>query len=107
MAGISTDPDVLTGAAQGIGAAAEDLANRLQALSSTVTTEDPWGGDEPGTVFGTLYVAVLGHAMQAMATHLDRLAYATSGLAGWAEQLAGTEQAVTGRLDAIHQMVAE
>jgi hypothetical protein len=107
VAGISTDPDVLTAAAQGIGTAAEDMAGRLQGLSATVTTESPWGGDEPGTVFGTLYVAVLGHAMEAMSSHLDRLAYATSGLAGWAEQLAGTEQGVAGQLDAIHQLVAE
>jgi hypothetical protein len=107
LPGISTDPDVLAQAAQGIGTAAEELASRLQALSSTLTSESPWGSDEPGTLFGTLYAAVLGHAMQAMASHADRLAYAAGGLGGWAEHLSRTEQGVAGQLDSIKQMVAE
>jgi hypothetical protein len=106
MAGISTDPDVLMNAAQGIAQAVQDLGTKLQDLNATVTTDNPWGADEPGTIFGTLYVGVLGHALESMSSHADKLAYAAEGLVAWAGQLEEAERGVAEHLQRVHQSAA-
>ena len=93
--GIQVDPAALAHAGQGVASAAQDFANGLTELQSTVTTENPWGSDEAGSIFGTLYVAVLGHALESMSSHLDTLAQGAEGLVGWAQLMAETESAVT------------
>jgi hypothetical protein len=93
--GIQVDPAALAQAGQGVGSAAQDFAGGLTELQSTVTTENPWGSDEAGSIFGALYVAVLGHALDSMSSHLDTLVQGAEGLFGWAELMDGTESAVT------------
>jgi hypothetical protein len=104
--GISTDPDVLMQAAQGFASAAQDMYTGLQGLQSTVTSNNPWGGDEQGSIFGTLYVAVLGHAMQSMASHLDKLGTAAEGVAVWSQQMSQTETAVHAHMTSLGRAVA-
>jgi hypothetical protein len=93
--GIQVDPAALAQGGQGIASAAQDFANGLTDLQSTVTTENPWGSDEAGSIFGTLYVAVLGHALDSMGSHLDTLAQGAEGLVGWAQLMDETESGVT------------
>lgn len=91
MTGIAIDPDQLTHAAQGIDAATRQLGTHLSSLHATLTSANPWGSDEPGTIFGTLYGAVLGHALDAMGSHYEKLGGGADGLAGWAEDIGGTD----------------
>ncbi len=95
MAGISVNPDVLMQAAQGVGTSAQDMGDQLGKLQTTMTTDNPWGRDEQGSAFGMLYTAVLGEAMGAMGSHLEKLVQGAEGLAAWAQQMAQTEQTVT------------
>ncbi len=86
------DPEQVAGAAQTIGGCADDLGASLDALQSTVTSGNPWGGDEPGTLFGAAYVEILDYAMQVYGSHVDLLAEAAQGLDGWAPSTAQTDQ---------------
>jgi hypothetical protein len=104
--GIHTDPDVLAQSAQGVGASAQDFADGLTQLQSTVTTESPWGNDEQGSIFGTLYVAVLGHAIQSMGSHLEKLVQAAEGLAGWSQLMSETEGGVTKTMTSMTKSLA-
>lgn len=104
--GIDADPDTLAQSARGIGQAAQDFADGLTGLQSTITSESPWGGDEPGTAFGMVYVAVLGHAIESMSSHLDTLVQASQGLGQWAQLLSGTESGVSRYLTSIHDGMA-
>jgi hypothetical protein len=61
--GIQVHPAALAHAGQAVASAAQDFTNGLTELQATVTTENPWGSDEAGSIVGTLYVAVLGHAL--------------------------------------------
>jgi hypothetical protein len=84
-------PDELSTAGNAIGGCAEDLGAGLQSLQATVTTDNPWGNDEPGSLFGMAYVAVLSHALEAIGTHVEQLVVAADGLASWAASVAQTE----------------
>jgi hypothetical protein len=104
--GIQVDPVALSQAGQGVGSAAQDFAGGLADLQSTVTTENPWGGDEAGSIFGSLYVAVLGHALDSMSSHLDTLVQGAQGLAGWARLMDETETAIASSLTSFADSVA-
>ena len=99
--GIQVDPAALAQAGQEVGAAAQEFANGLTDLQSTVTTENPWGSDEAGSIFGTLYAAVLGHALDSMSSHVDTLVQAAEGLLGWAQLMDGTESEITKSLTSL------
>jgi len=105
MTGISATPEVITQSAQGVGTSAQDLGGQLGQLQSTVTTDNPWGSDEPGSVFGMLYAAVLGHALESMGSHLEKLVQGAQGLTAWAQQMAQTEQGVTQQITTAGQAV--
>ena len=74
----------LVESAAAIGQCATDLGQGLQALSATLTSENPWGADEPGSLFGMAYLEVLGHALGVYGSHVDQLTEAAQGLAAWA-----------------------
>lgn len=94
MAGIAINPDTLAQAAQGVGAATQDVGTQLTALQATLTSHSPWGADEQGTIFGSVYCAVLGHALEAMGSHYEKLGEGANGLAAWGQQMAVTEHGV-------------
>jgi len=104
--GIQVDPAALAQAGQGVGSAAQDFARGLTELQSTVTTENPWGSDEAGSIFGTLYVAVLGHALDSMSSRLDTLAQGAEGLVSWAQLMDETESGVTKSFTSLADSVA-
>jgi hypothetical protein len=97
----SVDPAELIDAAQAIGQCAEELGNRLNALSATLTSENPWGADEPGTLFGMAYMEVLGHALEVYGSHVDQLFGAAQGLAIWASTAVEADQGNAAQLLAI------
>jgi hypothetical protein len=100
------DPEALVGAAQAIDQCAVDLVNNLTELQGTVTTNNPWGADGPGTLFGAAYVEVLGHALDVYGSHVQQLGEAAQGLAGWAESVAQTDQGAADGFAAIHARLA-
>lgn len=86
------DFDSIANGAVAIKRAADDFAEGLQELQATVTTDNPWGGDEPGTVFGMAYTALLGHALETFGSHQELLAAGAEKLTTWAEQSRQTEE---------------
>jgi len=89
---VREDFDSIAQGAVQVGRAADDFSDGLQQLQATVTSESPWGADEPGTVFGMAYTALLGHALETFGSHLELLVAAAEKLAVWAEQSSTTEQ---------------
>lgn len=96
---MKVDPDRLAGAATSLARCAEDLGSSLESLQSTVTTNNPWGNDEPGSLFGAAYVEVLHHAMEVYDSHLGLLVEAARNLAEWSARLRRTEQQNVARFD--------
>jgi hypothetical protein len=86
------DPDDLTSAAQRLGQVGKQLGSGLESLQATVTTENPWGSDEPGSLFGMAYVEVLDHALEVLGSHVGQLFAAADGLGEWADGLHQTEE---------------
>ncbi|WP_147252679.1 hypothetical protein [Micromonospora endolithica] len=87
-----TEPAVLAGSAQAIAGAAVELEDGLRALDATVTSGNPWGADEPGSLFGAAYTEVLSHALQTYDSHVQQLLGAAEGLADWAGQVVEADQ---------------
>ncbi len=103
MKAMRVDPEQLADVAASIGRCAEDLGTSLDSLQSTVTTDNPWGADGPGTLFGLAYVEVLNHAMDVYGSHVEQLMEAAQGLAAWATSVGHVDQHHAGemaRLDA-------
>jgi hypothetical protein len=92
--GMTVTPEVLVGSAQSIDTAAARLASGVDELQAAVTSRSPWGADEPGNLFGAAYVAVLGHALQTFASHVDLLGHASQGLVDWAAGVVTVEAGV-------------
>jgi hypothetical protein len=90
------DPAMLGMAGTTIGQCAETMAGSLESLQATVTTDNPWGSDEPGSLFGMAYVAVLTHAIEVYASRVDQLLVAADGLTAWSASIDQTEQDNTG-----------
>ncbi|GAA4579184.1 hypothetical protein GCM10023176_56450 [Micromonospora coerulea] len=97
-----TEPAVLAGAAQQIAGAAMELETGLGTLEATVTTQNPWGGDEPGTLFGAAYTAVLSHALETYGSHVQLLITAAEGLAGWAERVVEADRESDALFTSLH-----
>ncbi len=76
--GFRISPDSLLTAAQRTQRAAEDLAAATEKLRSRVLgAGSPWGGDEMGTVFASVYTegTQLGlEVLNELAQHLDEMA---------------------------------
>ncbi|MGA3489984.1 hypothetical protein ACK8GG_18475 [Micromonosporaceae bacterium DT55] len=87
MQPMQTEPEVLAGAAQSIAGVAVELDDGLTSLTATVTSDNPWGADEPGTVFGAVYAEVLTHALDTYGSHVQQLLTAAENLAEWAQQV--------------------
>ncbi|PWR13752.1 hypothetical protein DKT69_19385 [Micromonospora sicca] len=102
MKPMHTEPEVLAGAAQQIAGVAVELETGLGALEATVTTQNPWGADEPGTVFGAAYTEVLSHALETYGSHVQLLITAAEGLADWAQQVVEVDQQSDALFTSLH-----
>jgi hypothetical protein len=68
------------------------MAEGLQTLQTTVTSGNPWGQDEQGSLFGLAYTEVLQHAIDVYDSHVDMLMTAAGNLTDWGQQLRDTEE---------------
>ncbi len=102
MTEIRVDPEKLAGTARAIGQCAEDLDTSLQSLQATITTDNPWGHDEQGSLFGLAYLEVLSHALDVLGSHAGQLGYAAEGLYDWALGAARNDQLAGDQLTAIN-----
>lgn len=102
MSTIRIDPADLDSVSRSINGCAEQLMTGLQQLETTVTSRNPWGSDEPGTVFGMAYTALLGHALETLASHVQQLADAAQGLATWSSTTQRADSDTTMALQAIN-----
>jgi hypothetical protein len=96
------DPDQLANAGTAIGQCTEQLGTSLDSLQATVTTDNPWGSDEPGSIFGMAYVEVLGRALQVYGSHVQQLGMAAQGLYDWADSITQTEDGNARQFTALH-----
>lgn len=94
MTGFTVRPEALVDSASALDGAAQDFNTHLNTLQTTVTSNNPWGGDEPGSLFGTAYVALLSYAMEAIASHGSKIEQAAQGLAEMAGAFGGVEAQV-------------
>ena len=102
MKPMHTEPDVLADSAQAIAGAAVELEAGLSGLESTLTGDNPWGADEPGSVFGAAYGEVLSHALETYGSHVQLLLTAGVGLADWAQQVVETDRAAGQLFTSLH-----
>lgn len=86
------DFDNIARGAMSIGQAADDFGDGMQRLQATVTTDNPWGADEPGTVFGMAYTGLLAHAMETYGSHFELLVAGAEKLLTWADNSRTTEE---------------
>jgi hypothetical protein len=91
MAGGEEHFDQIATAATDVSTAAEDFGNGLDTLTATVTTDNPWGADGPGTVFGMAYTGLLGHALEVLESHWGLLAEGAVKLDTWSGNSRATE----------------
>jgi hypothetical protein len=99
------DPADLESVGRAIGRCADDLMTGLQQLERTVTSNSPWGADEPGSLFGMAYTEVLGHAMDVYGSHVQQLADAAQRLSAWATTTAQVDAGNAQVFDAIQAQV--
>lgn len=85
------DVDALADAERTLSGCATELSESVAGLEKTVTTDNPWGADGPGTIFGMAYTEVLNHAVDAYGSHVEQLFYAVDGLNQWGGTSADTE----------------
>lgn len=88
---MNIDPEALARAGRELTDLSTRMRDDLQRLSATVHDGSPWGADEPGTKFGTVYVEVLAHAMAAITSYVDQVADAGARLDRQARNTATTE----------------
>ena len=87
------EPDVLIESARGVDTASAEVGRLVSGLCTSVTTGNPWGDDDPGTIFGTAYLALLGHALEVYESHVGGLGFARDGLITWAESVTSADEA--------------
>jgi hypothetical protein len=105
--GFRVDPQLLGQAASVLDGCGRELASALQGLQAMVTADNPWGADEPGTVFGAAYAAVLGHALGVYASHVEQLGQAAGSLSTWAGTVVEVDSGQAEAFDALAALTAE
>ncbi|MEU8657257.1 hypothetical protein [Actinoplanes philippinensis] len=87
-----TDPQTMAAAGSALAGIAQRMADDIAALENTVAgPASPWGDDENGSVFALAYQAVLGHALQALGSHVQQIGEAALGLHTQARAITGTD----------------
>ncbi|MDI6105000.1 hypothetical protein QLQ12_41090 [Actinoplanes sp. NEAU-A12] len=89
---LKLDPDVVAAAGSALAGVAQRMADDVAVLEGTVAGPgSPWGEDESGGVFALAYQAVLGHALQALGSHVQQIGEAALGLHAQASAIASTD----------------
>jgi hypothetical protein len=93
------DPPQVAGQAGRIEECATRLGAEVNALAATVTSGNPWGADEPGTAFGTVYTPLVGHAIEVYDSHVGQLQDAADALMTMAARMVAADQDAVRRIN--------
>lgn len=96
---IDVQPESLAAAGRSLAQTAEQMADAVMHLQSAVTSGNPWGGDETGTMFSGIYNVVLGHALDALGSYTEQVGYAGAALVQQAREAVEADTAAAGRVD--------
>jgi hypothetical protein len=89
---VKLDPQIVAAAGSALAGIAQRMADDLGALETTVAGPDsPWGADESGSMFALAYQSVLGHALQALGSHVQQLGEAALDLHTQARSIAAVD----------------
>jgi hypothetical protein len=104
--GYDIKPGSLRAASGQLAAAAEQVSGGLSGIRDTVSGEgNPWGSDEPGTVFGQLYVAAMNTAMDVIGGYAEQLTEAGQALTAIGSAISdGDRQLADAYLDLLNQL---
>lgn len=94
---IDIQPESLQTAGSSLAQTAEQMADAVTHLQSAVTSNNPWGGDETGTLFSGIYTAVLTHALDALGSYVEQVGYAAVALSQQAKDAVATDSAAAAR----------
>lgn len=79
--GYDIKPASLNAAGDQFSAAGDQVASGLSTIRDTVSGDgNPWGSDEPGTIFGQLYVAAMNKALEVIGEYAQQLRQAGQAL---------------------------
>lgn len=104
MTGFTVEPESLTTSAQNLQTVAESLNSAVTDVSTTLGANSPWGGDDAGTLFGMAYVALLGHALEAMQSHVEKVFVSAQGVMSMAQTYGEAEQGLKRSFDTMKQI---
>jgi hypothetical protein len=104
---LNLDPEIVAAAGSALAGVAQRMADDVAVLEGTVAGPgSPWGDDESGGVFAVAYQAVLGHALQALGSHVQQIGEAAIGLYAHASAIASTDAAAAAELSAVVSVVS-
>ena len=77
---IEVRPESLQASGRQLARIATEMADDMAHLQAAVTSNNPWGSDETGTLFAGIYNIVLSHSLQSLASYVEQTGYAAAGL---------------------------
>ena len=95
---IDIQPESLQAAGQTLAQLADQMADDVTQLQTAVTSDNPWGGDETGTLFSGIYNAVLGHTLEALGSYVEQTGYAAAALVQQAQEAVETDASAADRV---------
>lgn len=95
---IDIRPESLQAAGQALARVAEQMADDVTHLQTAVTSGNPWGGDETGTLFSGIYNAVLGHTLDSLSSYVEQTGYAAAALVQQAREAVETDTSAADRV---------
>jgi hypothetical protein len=95
---IDIRPESLQAAGRVLAQLAEQMADDVTQLQTAVTSGNPWGGDQTGTLFSGVYNAVLGHTLDALGSYVEQTGYAAAALVQQAREAVDTDASAAGRV---------
>jgi hypothetical protein len=95
---INIRPESLQAAGQTLAQVAAQMADDVTHLQAAVTSGNPWGGDETGTLFSGIYNAVLGHALDSLSSYVEQTGYAAAALVQQAREAVETDASAADRV---------
>jgi hypothetical protein len=98
---VQVDPQTVAAAGSALAGIAQRMADDIAALETTVAgPAAPWGDDENGSMFAVAYQAVLGHALQALGSHVQQIGEAALDLHTQARAIAAVDDEAAAGLSA-------
>ena len=100
---INIQPESLQQTSQQLRVLAQQMAADTQHLQAAVTSNNPWGHDESGTLFADIYTTVLNHTLNALTSYVQQTEYGAEALAMNAQDAVDTDTSSAHRIVATTQ----